>query len=54
MLSNSTKININEARRAIFGKRIEDEGKTQQNYDIVVSLRRSVLEVVIIRIWGVI
>lgn len=54
MLSNSTKININEARRVILGKRIEGKGKTQKNYDIVVSLRGSVLEVVIIRIWGVI
>lgn len=50
MLSNSTKVNINEARRVILGKRIEGKEKTQKNHDIVVSLRGSVLEVVMVRI----
>jgi hypothetical protein len=54
MLSNSTKININEARRVTLGKRTEGKGRTQKNYDIVVLLRGSVLEVLIIRIWRVI
>lgn len=46
MLSNSTKININEARRVTLGKRTEGKGRTQKNYDIVVLLRGSIRHIV--------